>query len=131
MDDIKIVIHISPELERHARLDTDHFTKRIFTNELEEIALRARRDITFFHSNVSFVIEKPKIDEKKTITQSEFIKSYCENSGITEERAKELGLFAVPCDCPEEECNGWAMQTRETLKAHVDLYIHDKKNPLN
>lgn len=56
--------------------------------------------------------------------QSEFIKKYCEKSNITEERANELGLFAMPCDCEDEDCKGWAMVTKEGLKAHVELYIN-------
>lgn len=58
------------------------------------------------------------------MTQSEFIKSYCEKSKITEEKANELGLFAVPCDCQQtEDCKGWAMITRENLKSQIELYI--------
>ena len=61
-------------------------------------------------------------------TQSEFIKMYCKNSriahkGLTEKRLNELGQFAVPCDCGEGDCNGWAMISRENFKSHVDLYI--------
>lgn len=55
--------------------------------------------------------------------QSEFIKSYCEESNITEEKLNELGQFAVPCDCEEYNCEGWSMVSKENLKAHIDLYL--------
>jgi len=62
------------------------------------------------------------------MTQSEFIKQYCENSNLTEERLNELGLFAMPCDCKQsEDCKGWAMKTREELKAHIELYLYGKE----
>jgi len=57
------------------------------------------------------------------ILQTTFIKRYCKNSGIAEKELNPLGLFAVPCDCGEEDCDGWAMITRENLKAHCDLDI--------
>lgn len=57
------------------------------------------------------------------MTQSEFIKQYCENSKITEQKLMELRQFAVPCDCGEENCTGWAMISRENLKDHVNLYV--------
>lgn len=57
------------------------------------------------------------------MTQSEFIKMYCDNSGTTEDRLNELGLFAVPCDCDSEECEGFAMLGKKHLKFHCDLYI--------
>ena len=59
----------------------------------------------------------------KVMTQSEFIKSYGHNSKMTEKRMNELGLFAIPCECEDENCNGWAMISKENVKAHVDLYL--------
>ena len=56
-------------------------------------------------------------------TQSEFIKSYCENSNITEERLNELGQFAVLCECEDDSCPGWCMVSKRTIKDHVELYI--------
>ena len=55
--------------------------------------------------------------------QSEFIKRYCENSEITEQVLFEMGLFAVPCDCGEKVCWGWAMESRQTIHNHVRLNI--------
>lgn len=58
------------------------------------------------------------------MTQSEFIKLYCERSNITEEQLNELGQFAVPCDCKQtEDCKGWAMLSMENLKSHIELYL--------
>lgn len=57
------------------------------------------------------------------MTQSEFIKSYCEKSNITEERLNSLGIVSVPCNCKEVECKGWAMISREFIKYHVELYL--------
>ena len=61
------------------------------------------------------------------MTQTEFIKMYCDNSDITEERLNELGSFAVPCDCNYEDCQGWTMISKGNLKMHWDLYL--KHNP--
>lgn len=58
------------------------------------------------------------------MTQSEFIKQYCERSNITEEKLNELGQFAIPCDCEQtEDCNGWAMIGRANIKSHIELYL--------
>ncbi len=58
------------------------------------------------------------------MTQSEFIKQYCENSKITEERLNELGQFGVTCSCPPEvyeKCQGWQMTSKEELVHIVAL----------
>lgn len=55
--------------------------------------------------------------------QSEFIKQYCKNSGYTEKRLNKLGVFAIPCECGEKGCNGWAMITKETIKDHVFVFL--------
>jgi len=64
---------------------------------------------------------------KKKITQSEFISTYCYRSKIMERALNKLGTFAVPCDCDEENCQGWAMVSRENLKTHCNLYINEKE----
>jgi hypothetical protein len=43
------------------------------------------------------------------ITQSEFIKGYCDKSNITEKELNKLGQCAMPCDCDCEDCKGWQM----------------------
>ena len=61
------------------------------------------------------------------IIQSEFIRFYCENSKMSEKRLNELGHFSIVCDCEEDDCSGWAMVSRNSIKAHVDLYIKENK----
>ena len=46
------------------------------------------------------------MNKEKEITQSEFIKNYCRRSGISEKELNRLGLFAIPCDCGEDNCPG-------------------------
>lgn len=60
------------------------------------------------------------------LTQTEFIKKYCEKSKIDEKKLNNLELFAIPCDCSEKYCEGWAMVTRETVQFHIDLYLNIK-----
>ena len=43
------------------------------------------------------------------MTRDEFIDGYCARSNITRAQMKEFGFMAVPCDCGEESCQGWAM----------------------
>ena len=52
-----------------------------------------------------------------------FIKNYCKRSGISEDKLIKLGLFPVPCVCGDDSCSGWAMITKENIKAHMKLYI--------
>lgn len=60
------------------------------------------------------------------ITQSEFIEKYCSASKVTEQSLNERGRFAMPCDCEQASCEGWAMISREGLQAHLDLYLTHK-----
>lgn len=57
------------------------------------------------------------------ITETQFEEQYARNSGTTIDKLHELGLFAVPCDCEQEGCEGWAMMTKENIKTHSELYI--------
>lgn len=59
--------------------------------------------------------------------QTEFIKSYCERSGITEETLHKGGQFSVVCDCGDETCLGWAMVRRSHLEDHVKFSIVEDK----
>jgi len=59
------------------------------------------------------------------MTQSEFIKKYCEASKITEGELNKLGNFSVPCYCGDETCKGWAMTCIENLKQHIELYVNN------
>jgi hypothetical protein len=58
------------------------------------------------------------------MTQSEFIKKYCETSGITEKELNDIGSCAVFCDCGDCGCEGWAMVGKGNLKSHIDLYLN-------
>ena len=40
--------------------------------------------------------------------KQEFEKRYAKGSGVTIEELKGLGFAAVPCDCGEGKCAGWA-----------------------
>ena len=53
---------------------------------------------------------------------TDFIKEYCKNSKITEERLIELNLVALPCNCGEDNCKGFAMVHRENITQHLELY---------
>lgn len=57
-----------------------------------------------------------------TLTKEQFIKQYCEKSGIPEEWCNENGFSrpwgdyyseAEPCDCGEEICKGWKLVHKE------------------
>ncbi len=41
--------------------------------------------------------------------KQEFEKQYAEASGMTVDQLHELNLHAIPCDCEETGCQGWAM----------------------
>ena len=57
------------------------------------------------------------------MTQSEFIKQYCEKSKTSEKELNDNGLFAVPCNCSEDNCKGWAMESFASLFDHLSLNI--------
>jgi len=49
------------------------------------------------------------------MTQSEFIKQYCKNSNISEEKLNELGRFSMICNCEQEGCEGWQMVSLNSM----------------
>lgn len=57
------------------------------------------------------------------ITQREFIDGYCSRSGVTLAWFNE-NYVALPCDCGEQGCNGWAAihNTPEMVDMHNSLY---------
>ena len=58
------------------------------------------------------------------MTQTSFIKQYCRNSKLTEEQLNLLGLFSMPCNCGEEDCEGWAMVDKKwAVLSHTKLYM--------
>jgi hypothetical protein len=60
---------------------------------------------------------------KKSMTQSKFIKYFLLNSAISEEELNKRGMFAVPCNCSDEVCQGWVMISKENLQNHINLYL--------
>lgn len=47
------------------------------------------------------------------MTKEQFEKRYTSKSGLTIEELWSTGLHGIPCDCGEEGCEGWAMESRE------------------
>ena len=64
-----------------------------------------------------------KQSKKRVKTQTEFIKSYCKKSKVNERRLNNLGQCAIPCNCHEEDCGGWAMVNKRDIKDYVELYL--------
>lgn len=57
------------------------------------------------------------------MTKEEFIAGYCERSGVKWEEISVMQV-ALPCDCGDEGCNGWAMvsNNQSSILAHMELY---------
>ena len=49
------------------------------------------------------------------LTKEEFEKAYAFRSDMTPDQVAELGLAAMPCDCGEDDCKGWAMQNASNI----------------
>jgi len=45
----------------------------------------------------------------KQLSKARFEWQYARRSGLTVEELHDLGLQAVPCQCKESFCRGWAM----------------------
>ncbi|HAZ7210021.1 TPA: hypothetical protein LAM16_003469 [Escherichia coli] len=61
--------------------------------------------------------------------KGEFVSGYCERSSITEEEFYLHG-DAVPCDCGESCCDGWAYLSHEKIardKKHQSKNVRDSK----
>ncbi|MDQ5601723.1 hypothetical protein RCE97_17785 [Klebsiella pneumoniae] len=52
--------------------------------------------------------------EKQKISKERFVSDYCEMSGITSAVFYSHG-DAVPCDCGESCCDGWAYLSHEKI----------------
>ena len=60
------------------------------------------------------------------MTRSEFVASYAKRSGLSDQWAA-LGvidvdgktMFALPCGCEDETCEGWAMVTANSALDHL------------
>lgn len=57
------------------------------------------------------------------MTKEEFVKGYCERSGVTLDWLIQYKV-ALPCGCGDEVCDGWAMVTNnpDAIKTHMELY---------
>lgn len=57
------------------------------------------------------------------MSKEEFIKDYCEKSGITEKDLLKRNVI-LTCNCGDLSCNGFAVVSKDELiiKAHNDLY---------
>ena len=60
------------------------------------------------------------------MTKEEFIDHYCGKSKILWDELKD-DLVALPCDCGDRTCKGWAMVTnnQRAIDTHNELYTHD------
>lgn len=47
------------------------------------------------------------------MTKDEFERQYAERSGTTVDFLRSIGRLAEPCNCGEDECQGWQMAHRE------------------
>lgn len=52
------------------------------------------------------------------ISREQFIEEYCVESGISWDELSQWRV-AVPCDCGEDVCKGWAMVPRPAVEDHV------------
>jgi hypothetical protein len=59
------------------------------------------------------------------MTKQQFIKNYCERSGITEQEFLETQV-ALPCNCDYEDCEKWAAVSNNKLS----IKAHNELNPL-
>ena len=59
------------------------------------------------------------------VTRREFIDAYCERSGLTREQLEEMNLYALPCACDFEGCDGWAIVRVNTIEDHFSYYGPD------
>jgi len=57
------------------------------------------------------------------ISKEKFIKGYCEISNITREMYDKY-FVALPCNCGDESCRGWATisNNEESVKLHLEFH---------
>ena len=62
------------------------------------------------------------------MTRAEFIKLYCDKSGIEDESRRHWGFvcggwkrYALPCHCGDKACHGWAMVSLESIDHHLEV----------
>lgn len=76
----------------HARDNPDHW----ITESLGEPTVCDRGDY-----------RDPVLD----LTKEQFVAAYAQRSGMTVERLRELNQEVRPCDCGDEQCQGWQLVT--------------------
>ena len=67
------------------------------------------------------------------MSRTEFVRRYAKNSGISDEWAilgliaptRESRMIALPCDCGEDGCEGWAMLGIESVLHHLQFCAPD------
>ena len=65
--------------------------------------------------------------------RADFVRSYANRSKLSGEWA-DLGLIdvggrvlvALPCECGDEACEGWAMVSGGSVLSHLELYAPEK-----
>lgn len=65
----------------------------------------------------------------RDLTREAFVRGYAERSGLSAKWAA-LGfidgdgafLIALPCDCGDDSCEGWAMVGPGSVNSHLELY---------
>jgi hypothetical protein len=62
------------------------------------------------------------------MTQSEFIKQFCEKCGISEKEFNDEDIFCIPCDCGKGGCQGWVMTNAFNCINNLQLYYSKCKN---
>lgn len=53
-----------------------------------------------------------------TMTRQEFEAQYAAKSGASVQWLRDEGKISLPCDCGEEECQGWQMRTLGSITVY-------------
>lgn len=59
------------------------------------------------------------LDKCKADDRDAFVRRYADASKVTPEYLADMGFVAVECDCADESCTGWRMDT--------DLSVHRQR----
>lgn len=69
------------------------------------------------------------------MTREEFITRYLERSKLSSDCRTENGFsagghirYAVPCDCRDDTCEGWAMISDEGMEHHLKFNAPNRKS---
>ncbi len=64
--------------------------------------------------------------KKYSVYPEDFAKKYAAKSNVTMDLLIEVGFLVVACDCGEDGCQGWQMQTERWLKTRKELGLWDE-----